>query len=95
MSTEEFEQWSVWETTPAGGVVVHTPADESHENCDCPGGTAMHENEEWAQEKARGDPRDRLDGRGAAADADVDRGAVAGTGHLPGRERSRTSAADG
>lgn len=53
MSTEEFEEWAVWETT-SGGVTVHTPAtdDPDHIRCDCPGGVAMHENEVWAQEKA-------------------------------------------
>jgi hypothetical protein len=53
MSVEEFEEWSVWETT-TGGVTVHTPAsdDPEHIRCDCPGGAAMHENEVWAQEKA-------------------------------------------
>jgi hypothetical protein len=53
VSVEEFEQWSVWETT-TGGINVHTPVtdDPDHIRCDCPGGVAMHENEVWAQEKA-------------------------------------------
>lgn len=48
---EEYEEWSVWETAPGHGPVVWTPADDGHENCDCPS-IEMHNSDWWAEHKA-------------------------------------------